>query len=82
VSANLDLVRSIYADWERGELLRVDWADHEIEYIQVGGLTGDDRVTWKGLAGMAEGARNALRIYEDVRTEAEEGTVAVWDAAG
>jgi hypothetical protein len=72
MSANLDLVRSIYADWERGELMRIDWADPDIEYIRVGGLTGDDRSTWKGLAGMAEGARDALEIYENVRTEAED----------
>jgi ketosteroid isomerase-like protein len=69
VSANLDLVRSIYADWERGDFSSAKWADPEIEYVQVGGLAPG---SWTGLAGMAEAMRGVLGAWEGFRVAAVE----------
>jgi ketosteroid isomerase-like protein len=68
-SANLDLVRSIFADWERGDFSSARWAHPEIEYVVAGGPSPG---TWTGLAGMAEGARVNLEVWQDFRFEAEE----------
>jgi hypothetical protein len=68
-SANLDLVRSIYADWERGDFGSAEWAHPEIEYVHVDGPAPG---SWTGLARMAEGWGSFLSAWEEFRVEAEE----------
>jgi ketosteroid isomerase-like protein len=68
-SANVDLVRSIYAAWERGDFSSAEWASPEIEYVMVGGPSPG---SWKGLAGMAEGYGDFLSAWEKYRAEVEE----------
>src|SRR5579864_541190 len=69
MSANLDLVRSIYANWERGDFASAEWADPEIELVFEGGLSPG---TWSGAAGMAEGFREFVNTWEQFRVAAEE----------
>jgi ketosteroid isomerase-like protein len=68
-SANVDLVRSIYAAWERGDFSSTEWAHPEIEYVIA---DGPEPGSWTGLAGMAEAMRSILSAWEEFRGEAEE----------
>jgi ketosteroid isomerase-like protein len=68
-SENLDLVRSIFADWERGDFSRADWADPEIEFEAIGGPT---QARTHGIPGMAREMRDFLTAWEGYRSEAEE----------
>jgi ketosteroid isomerase-like protein len=68
-SANLDLVRSIYADWERGDFSSVDCAHPEIEYVIADGPSPG---RWTGLTGLAEGARSWMGAWEEFRIVPEE----------
>jgi ketosteroid isomerase-like protein len=70
VSANLDLVRSIYADWERGDYSHAGkWAHPEIEYLNADGPAPG---TWTGAHGMAAGFRDWVNAWHGYYTEADE----------
>jgi ketosteroid isomerase-like protein len=69
MSANLDLVKSIYADWVRGDWSSSEWADPEIEFIMRGGLSTESA---KGIEEMAEAWAAMLRAWDDLRAVPEE----------
>jgi ketosteroid isomerase-like protein len=66
---NLDVVRSIFADWERGDFRRADWADPDIEFTIA---DGPDPSLSRGLAGMANALRARPSAFTDFRVEADE----------
>jgi ketosteroid isomerase-like protein len=69
VSVNLDLVRSIYGAWERGDVSSIEWAHSEIEFVIADGPSPG---TWSGLAGMKEGWRTFLGTWDGFQAEADE----------
>jgi ketosteroid isomerase-like protein len=68
-SANVELVRSIFADWERGDFSAVEWADPAIEWMTVDGPAPG---RWIGVAGMQEASRDWLNAWEGYRVDAYE----------
>ena len=69
MSENVDLVRSLYAYWERGDYSSSEWAHPEIEWMIA---DGPDPGTWRGVAGMADGFRSSMGVWSDVHAEVEE----------
>jgi ketosteroid isomerase-like protein len=69
MSENLDLVRSIYAAWERGDYSSVAWAHPDIEFV---GIDGPEAGSWRGLTKLGEGWSGFLGTWDTYRTEADE----------
>ena len=68
-TSSLDLVRSIYASWERGDYGSVDWADPRIELVFVDGPSPG---TWTGVTAMTDGWRGWLSAWDEWRSEPDE----------
>jgi ketosteroid isomerase-like protein len=69
VTPNLDLVRSIYADWERGDYSFTEWAHAAIEFVYA---DGPEPGSWAGLAEMSDAARDRLTAWAELRVEVDE----------
>jgi ketosteroid isomerase-like protein len=68
MSENLDLVRSIFADWARGDYSSAEWADPDIEYVIADGPSPS---SWRG-AQRAGGFRDFIGAWEDYRIVVDE----------
>jgi ketosteroid isomerase-like protein len=68
-SVNVNLVRSIFATWERGDYGSAEWAHPEIDYVIADGPSPG---SWAGVAGMWEGWHGVLDAWEELRFEADE----------
>jgi hypothetical protein len=68
-TTNLELVRSIYSAWQRGDWSSVEWADPGLELVVA---DGPEPGSWTGLAAAAERWREFLASWEDWRVEVDE----------
>src|SRR4051812_38089964 len=68
MSDNLDLVRSIFDGWERGDFTSAAWADPEIVFES----TGFDAVRSSGVAAMAELFREWMSTWDEYTVQADE----------
>jgi len=69
MSENVDFVRSIYADWERGDFSKDAWAAPGIEFERVDGPAPG---RWRGKEEIAAGIREMLSAWEGFRVIADE----------
>jgi ketosteroid isomerase-like protein len=67
---NVELVRSIYALWGRGDFSSAEWAHPEIEFAIA---DGPGAGSWTGLAAVAEAYRRGwLSAWEEFQVEPDE----------
>jgi ketosteroid isomerase-like protein len=69
VSANLDLVRSLFAAWERGEFGSTEWVDPDIEWVVP---RGPEAGTARGRSAVSGAVRGWLGSWQEFRLIAED----------
>ena len=68
-SANVDIVRSIHADWSRGDFSVIGWAHPEVEFVIADGPSPG---RWTRHAEVVSGSRDFLNAWDDFSGEGEE----------
>jgi ketosteroid isomerase-like protein len=66
---NVEVVRPIYAAWERGDFRSTEWAHPDIEFVAADGLEAGSRM---GVAEMTQGWQPWLSAWEEYRVEVDE----------
>jgi ketosteroid isomerase-like protein len=66
---NVEVVRTIFGAWERGDYSSAEWAHPEIGLVIADGPTPG---SWTGVAAMAEAWREALSAFEELCPQADE----------
>lgn len=66
---NVEIVRSIYAAWARGDFSASEWAHPEIEFVIADGPAPG---SWTGVAAMASVWSTILEAWEEWRIESAE----------
>jgi ketosteroid isomerase-like protein len=68
-SPNLDLVRSLYPAWERGDFTSAEWADPEIEFVIA---DGPEPGRSTGLTNLAPALLDFQNAWQEYHSEAVE----------
>ena len=66
---NVEIVKSIYGEWERGDFGSAEWAHPDIEYVITDGPTAG---RWTGLAGLREGFHQFVDAWDELHVTATE----------
>jgi len=65
---NVELVRSIYAAWGRGDFSSIHWADPDIEFVLADGVSPG---SWTGVSEMNRAWRDVLGAWREFRAVLE-----------
>src|SRR5262245_24618046 len=66
---NVEIVRPIYAAWERGDFSSAEWAHPDIEFVNVDGFEVGSH---SGQAEMAQAWHRWLGAWDEYRVEVDE----------
>jgi ketosteroid isomerase-like protein len=66
---NVELVRSIYVAWERGDFTSAEWAHPDIEFVAADSFDAGSGI---GVSHMARAWRDWLSAWEEYRVEVDE----------